>query len=148
MSTVDFFLIAVDKEVFAIMSEVRDVSEILKLSESQYTPDKMAYKHIIVQVDKLLRSRALEQNFDASFEVPAMVLFKPHFDRDRVTRKIVKHYTNIGFDTTSDGYSVHIRWGSKDESKQQESENEEEEFHSDSSSSDEDLPGRKIVLTK
>lgn len=93
------------------MPSIRDVSEILDISESKNTPNKMAYKYIVSQVDKLLRKRATDQQYDAVFEVPAMIMYQPNFDRDFLTQKIHKHYQKIGFKCEVDMYEVTIRWG-------------------------------------
>ncbi|ACH46787.1 unknown [Feldmannia species virus] len=90
---------------------IRSVEEIVSLSESGRTPDKMAYKYLVQQVDRLLRARALDQQHDASFEVPAMVLFQPHFNREKVAQRLFKHYENIGFACKMSGYNVNLEWG-------------------------------------
>ncbi len=139
-------------------SSIRDVSEIIEISESRYTPDKMAYQHIIKQVDKLIRSRAQDQQHEAAFEVPAMILFKPHYNRDQLTRKVYRHYKKIGFHASVDNYTMNLSWRAKDiheeEDKyeyqgEEDEEVEAEEESSDSAddeSSDEDVPDKKIVV--
>lgn len=93
---------------------IRSVEEIVDISESKKTPDRMAYTYLIKQVDKLLRSRALDQQYDAMFEVPAMVLFQPHFDRSFVSHKLARHYRKRGFKCDMDGFTIVLRWGKMD----------------------------------
>lgn len=90
--------------------KIRSVDEIVNISESKSTPDKMAYQYLVKQVDKLLRSRALDQQYDAMFEVPAMVLFQPHFDRDLVATRLAKHYRRIGFSCDKNEFTIVLRW--------------------------------------
>lgn len=134
-------------------SSIRDVSEIIEISESRHTPDKMAYQHIIKQVDKLIRSRAMEQQHEAAFEVPAMILFKPHYNRDQLTHRVYRHYRKIGFRTSVDNYTMNLSWGDKEEEEEEEDNQDEEEYHddvddesSDDESSDEEVPDKKIVV--
>lgn len=93
---------------------IRSVEEIVDISESNSTPDKMAYKYLIKQVDRLLRSRALDQQYGAMFEVPAMVLFQPHFDRGFVAKKISRHYRKRGFKCDMESFTIVLRWGKMD----------------------------------
>lgn len=93
---------------------IRSVDEIVNISESKTTPDKMAYQYLIKQVDKMLRSRALDQQYDAMFEVPAMVMFQPHFDREFVAVKLARHYRRRGFGCEKDGFTIVLRWGKAD----------------------------------
>lgn len=136
-------------------SSIRDVSEIIEISESRYTPDKMAYQHIIKQVDQLIRSRAQEQQHEAAFEVPAMILFKPHYNRDQLTRKVYKHYKRIGFRASVDNYTMNLSWGvreSREDKDECHGEYEAEDESSDGveddddESSDEEVPDKKIVV--
>lgn len=137
-------------------SSIRDVPEIIEISESRHTPDKMAYQHIIKQVDKLIRSRALEQHRDASFEGPGMILFKPHYDRDQLTHRVYRHYRRIGFRVSLDNYTMNMYWGKNDPNDDGESHgnvDEEEEDNEDETSedaedetSDEEVPDKKIVV--
>jgi len=152
----DFFLDVVDKRQFVntMKSTIRNVSEIIEISESRHTPDKMAYQHIISQGDKLIRSRAMEQQVDAIFEIPAMILFKPIYDRDELTRKIYKHYKKIGFTCSLDKYVLTLSWGKVDEKKEKYVENssdDEDSDESDDEESDSDISEpetgeKKIVL--
>ena len=89
-------------------SNIKDVNEIIKLSESRHTPDKMAYQHIIHQGDKLIRARAMEQKTDAKFEIPAMILFKPYYDRDELARRVYLHYKRINFTCKLDKYLIRL----------------------------------------
>lgn len=135
---------------------IRSVEEIVDISESNSTPDKMAYKYLIKQVDRLLRSRALDQQYDAMFEVPAMVLFQPHFDRGFVAVKIARHYRKRGFKCDMDGFTIVLRWGkmdSSDDSSSNSSDHDEvndevrkSEDENVEEDSEEDLPSRKIVI--
>lgn len=95
---------------------IRSVEEIVDISLSKNTPDKMAYRYLIKQVDNLLRSRALDQQFDAMFEVPAIVLFQPHFDRSFVADKLARHYRKRGFKCDTNEFTIVLRWGRSDES--------------------------------
>ena len=145
------------------MPSIKDVSEILDISESKNTPDKMAYKYIISQVDKLLRKRATDQRYDAVFEVPAMIMYQPNFDRNFLTHKILRHYQKIGFRCEVDVYQITIGWGKETQNDSDDSESEDDsntesiqetsglynsiENNKPSESSDEeDLPTRKIVV--
>jgi len=151
----DFFLDVVDKRQFVntMKSTIRNVSEIIEISESRHTPDKMAYQHIISQGDKLIRSRAMEQQVDAIFEIPAMILFKPIYDRDELTRKIYKHYKKIGFTCSLDKYVLTLSWGKVDEKKEKYREDTDESDEDDSGNetedsdmSEEETGEKKIVL--
>ena len=94
-----------------MVGTIRSVQEIVGISESGKTPDKLAYVYLIQQIDRLLRSRALEQHYNANFEIPAIVMYQPHFNRLRVTKKICAHYTKIGFMTELTGFHVCLSWG-------------------------------------
>ena len=98
------------------MSRIKSVSEILNLTNSHSTPDKLARKYIVKSVDKLIRSRASDQQYSVNFEIPAIIVFQPKYDRNILTRAIVKHYRNIGFVCKVDGYNVMISWGDDSES--------------------------------
>ena len=137
------------------MPSIRSVTEILDISESKNTPNRMAYKYIIKQVDELLRTRATDQQYDAMFEVPAMIMYQPNYERDFVTNKIVKHYEKIGFKCDIEVYQVTIKWGKFAHSdSESDSESETEEFKSglyggklqESSDEEEKLPTRSIVV--
>lgn len=157
------------------MNSIKSVDEIINISDSFKTPDKMAYKYIVRQVDKLIRSRAIEHQDDATFQVPAVVMFQPYFNRDRVTKKIAQHYTSMGFFcNVTDNYTINIRWRKEKQQEEDETEKdgkgfnpknnnetEEEESSSDDhdesgtdeapqedSSSEEELPKRKIIVRK
>lgn len=131
---------------------IRSVEEIVDISESNSTPDKMAYKYLIKQVDRLLRSRALDQQYDAMFEVPAMVLFQPHFDRGFVAVKIARHYRKRGFKCDMDGFTITLRWGKMDSSDDSSEDSSEEDEvlksinEKEDSEEEEQLPSRKIVI--
>lgn len=134
---------------------IRSVEEIVDISESKNTPDRMAYKYVIKQVDKLVRTRAIDQQYDAMFEVPAMVLFQPHFDRSVVSNRIVRHYRKLGFKCTMEGFQIILRWGNAaEDSSESESEGESEQKglykdpkKEEDSSDDEKLPPpRKIHM--
>ena len=145
------------------MPSIRDVSEILDISESKNTPNKMAYKYIISQVDRLLRKRATDQQYDAVFEVPAMIMYQPNFDRDFITQKIHRHYEKIGFNCEVDVYQITIAWGKPTNNDPDDSDSEDDsetdlleetsglynsiENTKPSESSDEEtLPTRNIVV--
>lgn len=124
---------------------IRSVEEIVDISESNSTPDKMAYRYLIRQVDRLLRSRALDQQYDAMFEIPAIVLFQPHFDRTFVAVKIARHYRKRGFKVDTDGFTIVLRWGKLDsDTDSSESENSCEEGSDDSE--DSKLPPPRTIV--
>ena len=141
------------------MSSIKSVDEILNISDSYKSPDKMAYKYIIKQVDKLIRSRAIEQEIDAAFQVPAVVMFQPYFNRERVTKKIAQHYESIGFGCkTTEKFTINITWRKDDNQQNDEQQHHVEEESDESqhtnqdededSSSEDELPTRKIVVKK
>lgn len=153
------------------MSSIKSVDEILNISDSFKSPDKMAYRYIIKQVDKLIRSRALENQNDATFQVPAVVMFQPYFNRDNVAKRIARHYRGMNFFCKiTDKYTINIAWrkNDKDDSTDEDDEDKdvntsssdsESESESDSesdshqqkeddSSSDEELPTKKIIVHK
>lgn len=125
---------------------IRSVQEIIGITESGRTPDKMAYGYLVQQIDRLIRSRALDQRYNANFEIPAIIMFHPHFDRKRVAKKICSHYIKLGFECEMNDYYVFLNWvgassrqekcesKSKDESS---SESEEDESR-DKDTDDED----------
>lgn len=137
---------------------IRSVEEIVDISESKNTPNRMAYKYVVKQVDKMVRARAVDQQYDAVFEVPAMVLYQPYFERDVVAKKVVRHYRRIGFKCDMKGFQIVLKWAKNVESESEsesDSENEVNESglynspNGDSSSEDEKLPPpRKIVVEK
>ena len=132
-------------------SNIKDVGEIIKLSESRHTPDKMAYQHIIHQGDKLIRARAIEQKTDAKFEIPAMILFKPYYDRDELARRVYLHYKRINFSCKLDKYMIRLSWGKKDsesESESDESDESDESVDSDSDSDTDTKTKKKINIDK
>lgn len=133
---------------------IRSVEEIVDISDSKSTPDRMAYKYLIKQVDKMLRSRALDQQYDAMFEVPAMVLFQPHFDREFVAVKLARHYRKRGFKCDKEGFTIVLRWGKMDsdcdtDSDEDSDKDSDKDFarNNQNSSDEEELPpDRKIVV--
>lgn len=128
---------------------IRSVEEIVDISESKNTPDRMAYKYLIKQVDKLLRSRALDQQYDAMFEVPAMVLFQPHFDRAFVALKLARHYRKRGFKCDMESFTIVLRWGKMDSDVDDSDSSESDSKPKFDSSSEEEEklpPPRKIVV--
>ena len=127
------------------MSNIKDVSEILQISESRNTPNRLAYKYIIKQVDELLRIRAKDQHYDAEFEVPAVIMYQPNFDRDLLVFKIVNHYGKIGFKCFAEGFQVTIQWGKLAQS---ESEGSDSDSDSDSTEKDSGLYKSALKLTK
>ena len=131
-------------------SNIKDVDEIIKLSESRHTPDKMAYQHIIQQGDKLIRARAIEQKTDAKFEIPAMILFKPYYDRDELARRVYLHYKRINFSCKLDKYMIRLSWGKKDSEEDSDSESDEsdESVDSDSDSDTDTKTKKKINIDK
>lgn len=130
---------------------IKSVEEIVDITLSKNTPDRMAYRYLIKQVDHLLRSRALDQQFDAMFEVPAIVLFQPHFNRAYVSQKILTHYIKRGFECEKEGFMIKLRWGKVKCDSDLDSESSSTSSGSDSSgtSSEEDEklpPPRTIVV--
>ena len=136
------------------MVHIKNVEEIIKISESHETPNLLACKYIRKNVDNLIRSRAVNHKY-ITFEIPAMIVSNPHYDRERVTKKIVSHYKKLGFICSSDEYNVNISWDIEKEEKEEEeeeSDEDDEELEDDSDNSHEDSEEegnketRKIVL--
>ena len=86
-----------------------------------------------------------------------MIVSNPHYDRERVTKKIVSHYKKLGFVCSSDEYNVNISWDIEKEDKEEEEEesdeDDDEELDDDSdnprdedSDEEENKETRKIVL--
>ena len=97
-----------------MVKTIQSAQEIIDISESNRTPDRMAYKYLIRQVDKLLRTRAVEQHYNAVFVVPAIVLFQPHFNRKFVGDELMKHYVKRGFRCTLEDFEMTLQWGRED----------------------------------
>ena len=136
-----------------VMGHIKDVAEIIKISDSHDTPNNLACKYIIRNVDSLIRTRATNQYRDATFQVPAMIVSNPHYNRERVTSKVASHYERINFSCTIDmeEYSVIVSWGkNKDgnETSSGESESEEDDDEESEESSDDDSakPIRKVTI--
>ena len=136
------------------MVHIKNVEEIIKISESHETPNLLACKYIRKNVDNLIRSRAVNHKY-ITFEIPAMIVSNPHYDRERVTKKIVSHYKKLGFICSSDEYNVNISWDIEKEEKEEEeeeSDEDDEELEDDSDNSHEDSEEegnketRKIIL--
>jgi len=138
------------------MVHIKNVEEIIKISESHETPNLLACKYIRKNVDNLIRSRAVNHKY-ITFEIPAMIVSNPHYDRERVTKKIVSHYKKLGFVCSSDEYNVNISWDIEKEDKEEEEEesdeDDDEELDDDSdnprdedSDEEENKETRKIVL--
>ena len=134
------------------MGHIKDVTEIIKISDSHDTPNNLACKYIIRNVDSLIRTRATNQYRDATFQIPAMIVSNPHYNRKRVTSKVAAHYEHINFTCTVDmeEYSIIVSWGrptkGDNETSSEESESEEDE---EESSSDDEMPKpiRKITIS-
>lgn len=75
---------------------VRSVEEIIRLSDSHSNPNRIAYKHLLKQLDSQIRERAVRHG-SLSFRTPSILFGKPAFEKDAVEKKIVKHYSRIGF---------------------------------------------------
>lgn len=121
------------------MPRIRSVDEILTLRELNDTPDKMARKYLVKRVDELVRNSAKEQLDSVTFEVPCMIVFRPRYDRDVLTRALAKHYRSMGFNCQTDEYTLTISWESSsdtDASKQSEKKESDEETHSSGSASE------------
>ncbi len=130
------------------MVHIKNVEEIIKISESHESPNLLASKYIRKNVDNMIRSRAINHK-DVTFEVPAMIVSNPHYDRARVTRKIVSHYTKIGFKCETEEYTIQISWHSEEEV-EEDDEDDDEELEEDSddgsTNSFEKQETKKVVL--
>lgn len=123
------------------MPRIKSVEEILTLRESNDTPDKMARKYLVKRVDELIRNGAKEQLDSVTFEVPCIIVFRPRYDRDVLTRALGKHYRNMGFNCNTDEYTLTISWGASSDteaSKASEKTASEEDGHSSASGSEEE----------
>lgn len=100
------------------MPRIKSVDEILDIRLSNNTADKQARRYLVKRVDELIRNGAMEQQHSVTFEVPCMIVFKPMYDRDVLTRALCKHYNKIGFVCEMEEYTLTIGWGmeSDDES--------------------------------
>jgi len=110
---------------------INSVEEIINLSESYSNPDRIAYRHLKKQLDYQIRERAVRHS-SITFQTPSILFGKPAFDKTSVERRIIKHYSRIGFACYKDplGNDIVIRW------KEEEPDAEEEENGTNSSSSD------------
>lgn len=101
---------------------VRSVEEIIRLSDSHSNPNRIAYKHLLKQLDSQIRERAVRHG-SLSFRTPSILFGKPAFEKSAVEKKIVKHYSRIGFACykNADG-DIIIRW--KEEEDNQEGQDE------------------------
>ena len=132
----------------ANMVHIKNVEEIIKISESHESPNLLACKYIRKNVDNMIRSRAINHK-DVSFEIPAMIVSNPHYDRARVTKKISSHYTKIGFNCEIEDYTIRISWYSEEkveESEEESNEDLEEDSDDCSTNSDENQEPKKVVL--
>ena len=130
------------------MVHIKNVEEIIKISESHESPNLLACKYIRRNVDNMIRSRAINHK-DVTFEIPAMIVSNPHYDRARVTKKIASHYTKIGFNCQTEDYTIRISWKSEEvvEDSDEESDEELEEDSDDgSTNSNEKQEPKKVVL--
>lgn len=93
------------------MPSIKSVDEILDIRLSNNTADKQARRYLVKRVDELIRNGAMEQQDSVTFEVPCMIVFKPMYDRDVLTRALCKHYNKIGFVCEMEEYTLTIRWG-------------------------------------
>jgi hypothetical protein len=94
---------------------VNSVEEIINLSESYSNPNRIAYKHLKKQLDSQIRERAVRHG-SLSFRTPSILFGKPAFDKASVEKKIVKHYSKIGFACYREpgGGDIIIRWKEED----------------------------------
>lgn len=130
------------------MVHIKNVEEIIKISESHESPNLLACKYIRRNVDNMIRSRAINHK-DVTFEIPAMIVSNPHYDRSRVTRRIASHYKKIGFNCQSEDYTIRISWQSEEEVEESEEESNdelEEDSDDDSTNSNEKQEPKKVVL--
>ena len=130
------------------MVRIKNVEEIIKISESHESPNLLACKYIRRNVDNMIRSRAINHK-DVTFEIPAMIVSNPHYDRARVTKKIASHYTKIGFNCQTEDYTIRISWQSEEEVEESEEESNdelEEDSDNDSTNSNEKQEPKKVVL--
>ena len=130
------------------MVHIKNVEEIIKISESHESPNLLACKYIRRNVDNMIRSRAINHK-DVTFEIPAMIVSNPHYDRTRVTKKIASHYTKIGFNCQTEDYTIRISWQTEEEVEESEEESNdelEEDSDNDSTNSNEKQEPKKVVL--
>ena len=136
---------------------IKSVHDIISLSDSRGNPDKLAYKHLIKQLDVQIREHA-QSHGSLTFQTPSIIWGKPMFDCKKVEKRIMKHYSGIGFDTSKDDNNdVVIRWkeevNQEEESEEESSESseseekEEEEGSSSGSDSDEDQTKNIVIET-
>lgn len=113
-----------------VTMSVRSVEEIIRLSDSHSNPNRIAYKHLLKQLDSQIRERAVRHG-SLSFRTPSILFGKPAFEKDSVEKKIVKHYSRIGFACYKnlDG-DIIIRW------KEEETHEAQEDVGSNGSTSD------------
>lgn len=116
---------------------IRSVNEIISLSDSHGNPDKIAYKHLIKQIDIQIREHA-HSHGSITFQTPNIIWGKPMFDCKKVEKKLMKHYTSIGFSTfNNEKGEVIIKWledvdpKSESDTDESVSESEEEEEETD-----------------
>ena len=115
---------------------IKSVHDIISLSDSRGNPDKLAYKHLIKQLDVQIREHA-QSHGSLTFQTPSIIWGKPMFDCKKVEKRIMKHYSGIGFDTSKDDNNdVVIRW--RDDVNQEEE--SEESGESSEESSEEETP--------
>lgn len=138
------------------MSRIKDVSEIIKISESHDTPNNLACKYLREKVDVLIRGRA-KNHRDCVFQVPMLIVSNPHYDRSKVTKRIASHYEKIGFTCEledEDEFSIIISWSKDDKNYDHEydsNENDDDDSEKSTSSEDDEEPApasRKIVINK
>ena len=131
------------------MGHIKNVEEIIKISESHETPNLLASKYIRKNVDNLIRSRAINHK-EITFEIPAMIVSNPHYDRKKVAKRICSHYTKLGFTCKLDGFCVNISWSTEEEDPEEESDEELEDESEDETTSyqgdDEVTETKKVIL--
>lgn len=94
---------------------IKSVDEIIYLSDSHKAPNKIAYKHLIKQLDSQIVEKASEGFRSVSFQIPGFIWAIPIYDRDSVCKKIAKHYKKIGFVCTTSNYEMFLTWEKKSE---------------------------------
>ena len=77
---------------------IKSINDIIFLSDSNVNPDKMAYKHLIKQIDTQILDQCQSQG-SLTFQTPSIIWGKPMFESKKVEKKIVKHAASDSFKT-------------------------------------------------
>ena len=121
---------------------VRSVEEIINLSDSQSNPNRIAYKHLIKQIDPQIRERAVRHG-SLSFLTPSIIWGKPAFDHGKVENKVIKHYAKLGFACfKNDTGEIVIKWKEDEPDQNGSVKSEDSDSDAFSVSSDESLEAK------